>query len=101
MLLCLFLNFCVLPPKILSKGELSELPYLSSYKTLHQILQRLVPALGFCPALLLQSWCWSCCALRTEMCSAECPQRRGWLCRYFRIARLIVHHQLTELEIPE
>lgn len=35
------------------------------------------------------------------MHSAECPQRRGLLCRRFRITRLIVHHQPTELEVPE
>lgn len=79
--------------KILSQEELHGLLYFSSYKTFNQILRCLVPALGLCPALLLQSRCCSCRALRMEAPSAPCPQRRGWHGRRSRIARLIVHPQ--------
>lgn len=101
MMLYLFLNFCVVAPKILSKEELGELPYFSSYKMLNQILRHLVPALGLCLVLLLQSWYRSGCTMTMDMLSAECPQMRGLLCCCFRITWLIVHHQPMELEIPE
>lgn len=79
--------------KILGQEELHGQPYFSSYKTFNQILRCLVPALGLCPALLLQSRCCSCRALRMEAPSAPCPQSRGWRGRRSRIARLIVHPQ--------
>lgn len=79
--------------KILSQEELHGLPYFSSYKTFNQILRCLVPALGLCPALLLQSRCWSCHALRMEVPSAECPQRRGLRGRCSRVAWPIMHPQ--------
>lgn len=91
-----FLNLCILAPKALGKEELGELPYFSLHRTFNQILRHLVPALGLCPVLLLQSWSW--CIVRMEPHSAVSAER-GSLCHRFHITQLIVRHQPTELEI--
>lgn len=96
MLLYPFLDLCILAPKVLSKEELRELPYFSLYRTFNEILRHVVPALGLCPVLLLQSWSW--CILRTEPRSVV-SAARGSLCHRFHITQLIVRHQPTELEI--